>query len=173
LDPEAARLAVLRQLNPKGSQEDWPFDALTALVAQMFDTPIAALSFIESDRQWFKSIVGTTIKETSRDIAFCNRTIQQQDVYVVKDAATDEEFVDNPLVTGPHSIRFNAGAPIWVAGHNVGALCVMDRRRKEVPKVQRSCLLILANIAARLLMLERDLQVSKQQAAQLEALKAA
>ncbi|MCW5939585.1 MAG: GAF domain-containing protein [Fimbriimonadaceae bacterium] len=170
---EAARLAVLRQLNPKDTKEDWPFDALTALAAQMFGTPIAALSFIDSDRQWFKSILGSNIKETSRDVAFCNRTIEQQDVYVVTDATRDEEFADNPLVTGSHSVRFYAGAPIWIEGHNVGALCVMDRRKKEISDDQRSCLLIVASIAARLLMLERDLQESNQKVAQLERSKAA
>src|SRR5699024_7704226 len=103
------------------------FDDLTLLASQICGTPIALITLVDADRQWFKSRVGTTVTETERSIAFCSHAIQQRDIYIVADTRQHEIFRDNPLVVSEPRICFYAGAPLVTSdGHALGTLCVLD-----------------------------------------------
>lgn len=109
---EQIRLQHLRDLDILDTQPENRFDRLTRLAARLFNAPIALVSLVDSDRQWFKSKIGLPISETPRSIAFCGHTVLKNDSFVVENAALDERFADNILVTGPPHIRFYAGHPI-------------------------------------------------------------
>jgi len=126
---ERDRLAALAALDVLDSHSERIFDSITALAADRYNVPIAAVSLVTDDRQWFKSRIGLGIPETSRAIAFCNYTIQSDNVMVVQDATLDPRFSENPLVTGEPGIRFYAGAPLVLAsGDRIGSLCVIDSK---------------------------------------------
>jgi len=135
VDPnEAVRLSVLRRLGLLDSEADPFVDTIVQLAAQVCGTPMAAVSLIDVDRQWFKASVGLDDAETPRSQAFCAHTIlDAHQVLVVEDARRDERFQDNPLVTGAPDIRYYAGAPITVGGETaIGSLCVIDRSPREL-----------------------------------------
>jgi EAL domain-containing protein (putative c-di-GMP-specific phosphodiesterase class I) len=142
---EEGRLAALRQLKILDTPPEEAFDALTRLAAQICDVPIAVMSLVDEDRQWFKSIVGLDAKETSREIAFCAHAILGNETMVVENALADDRFATNPLVVEDPSIRFYAGAPLQTSdGYNLGTLCVIDRRTRHLEPNQ---LLLLRAIA--------------------------
>src|SRR5688572_6015819 len=103
---EAARLEALHQYQIIDTPPEQAFDDLTRLAAQVCGTPLAFVSFIDADRQWFKSKVGSTLVETSRDVSFCAHAVLQSDVFIVPNALEDERFATNPLVTSAPAIRF-------------------------------------------------------------------
>src|SRR5262249_50856986 len=108
----------------------------------------AILSLIDADRQWFKSKLGLTLSDTSRDVAFCAHTILGRDLLVVPDAGRDERFANNPLVTSDPHIRFYAGAPLITAeGHALGTLCVLDYIPRQLSEQQRDALQVLSSQA--------------------------
>lgn len=155
---ESIRQSTLDSLDILETAPDWKFDCLTALASYVFGTPMSVISFVDHDRQWFKSKVGIDLDETPRGISFCHEAIKQQDAFVVYDATQDERFSRSPLVTQEPNIRFYAGTPIQVYGQNIGTLCVMDRVPHEVSHDQENGLLILSQIAAALILNSQEVQ---------------
>ncbi|MCZ2496048.1 PAS domain-containing protein [Xylophilus sp. Kf1] len=143
---EKARLAELKALAVLDTPEEDDYDRATRLAAGLFDAPIALVSLIDDQRQWFKSRVGLPVRETPREHAFCAHAIAHpRDVMVVNDALQDARFADNPLVLGDPGIRFYAGAPLVTSsGHAIGTICVIDSRPREVDERQLDALRKLA-----------------------------
>lgn len=142
---EAVRLKVLWQYEVLDTIPEEVFDDLTELAARICEAPIALISLVDEDRQWFKSKVGITTSETSRDISFCAHAIQQRDLFIVPDATKDARFSQNPLVTSDPKIRFYAGAPLITPdGHALGTLCVIDKVPRDLRPEQQQALRVLA-----------------------------
>ena len=142
---EAKRLKVLWQYDVLDTVPEEVFDDLTELAARICEAPIALISLVDEDRQWFKSKVGLTINETSRDISFCAHAIKQQELFIIPDATKDLRFANNPLVVSDPKIRFYAGAPLITPdGHALGTLCVIDKVPRELRPEQQQALRVLA-----------------------------
>jgi PAS domain S-box-containing protein len=150
---EALRLRALHDLQVLDSAPEQLFDDIAALAAQVCGTPIALISLVDEQRQWFKARVGLAAQETPRDVAFCAHAIQApSEVMVVPDALLDGRFASNPLVNNDPSIRFYAGAPIVTDdGLALGTVCAIDRQPRELSSEQLRCLQALARQAAQLL----------------------
>ncbi|BDT68721.1 hypothetical protein os1_29080 [Comamonadaceae bacterium OS-1] len=156
---ESSRMARLRELVVLDSAPEPLFDELVRLAALTCGVPIALISLIDDERQWFKANVGLPgVNETPRDVAFCAHAIQSDALLSVADASRDDRFTDNPLVTGNPHIRFYAGAPLALAsGDRVGTLCVIDRTPRELTEPQIQMLQSLARLATQGLEMRRDL----------------
>ena len=155
-DNEDERLAELLSYDVLDTEAEQLFDDLTTLASQICDTPIALISLIDPDRQWFKSRVGLDAEETSREIAFCSHAILQDDVFEIPNASLDPRFHDNPLVTGAPDIRFYAGAPlVSPSGHAIGTLCTIDRKPRKLTKSQKTSLQTLSKSVVAHLELKR------------------
>lgn len=142
---EKRRLQVLWQYDVLDTIPEAVFDDLTELAANICEAPIGLISLVDEKRQWFKSKVGTTLNETSRDISFCGHAIQQSDLFIVPDATRDRRFANNPLVISEPKIRFYAGAPLITAdGYALGTLCVIDKVPRELRPEQKQALRTLA-----------------------------
>ncbi len=143
---EIARLAALHAHGVLDTPPEAAFDRITELAAELFDAPIALVSLVDAERQWFKSAVGLAVRETPREYAFCDHTIRSDEVMVVADAAHDDRFRDNPLVTGDPGVRFYAGAPLTLpSGARLGSLCIIDREpRPDLDARDRRRLAVLA-----------------------------
>ena len=138
---EEQRLARLRGLGVLDTLPQQAFDDISSLAQVICGTPVALITLIDRDRQWFKSNFGLDACETSRDVSFCGHTILERRFLVVPDALKDERFRDNPMVSGPPWIRFYAGAILRLPyGPAVGALCLMDRRPREIDPIGLSIL---------------------------------
>lgn len=146
---ESQRIATLRDLLILDTEPEARFDLITAYAASQFKVPIALVSLVDADRQWFKSCIGLEVSETPRDISFCGHAILQPEILEVSDAMVDPRFADNPLVTGDPRIRFYAGCPLVMAnGESVGTLCLIDRKPKRLSAWEREHLAVLGKMVA-------------------------
>ncbi len=153
---EAERLKALHAYDILDTPSELEFDDLTALAAQICQTPIALISLLDQTRQWFKSKKGLTLSETPKSVAFCLHTIQSDRPLVVEDALLDERFAHNPLVTGEPNIRFYAGVPLIVStGYRIGTLCVIAPVPMQLTEEQIQTLQALSRQVVNLLELRR------------------
>lgn len=144
---EKTRIDALRALNILDSSPEERFDRITRLARRMFGVPVALVSLIDADRQWFLSSFGLEAKETSRDISFCGHAILGDEIFTVPDAALDPRFNDNPLVTDAPNIRFYAGCPISVPnGSKLGTICLIDQSPREFDDEDKVLLRDLARL---------------------------
>src|SRR5215212_8490956 len=166
---EAERLRALHQYRILDSLPEQVYDDLTRLAAQVCAAPIALVSLIDAERQWFMSRLGLDLPESDRTISFCAHSVASGEMLVVHDAHQDERFFDNPFVPQDPHIRFYAGAPLRTEdGHTLGTLCVIDREPRELSASQIEMLetlsrMVMSQLDLRLLISERE-QVERSRA---------
>ncbi len=154
---EAQRIQVLWQYEVLDTVPEQAFDELTALAALICGAPIALITLVDENRQWFKSKVGVNLSETGRDISMCAHAILQKDMLIVSDTMKDRRFKDNPLVVASPKIRFYAGAPLVTpGGHALGTLCVIDLVPRQLTGDEQEALRLLARHVMTLLELRRQ-----------------
>jgi len=165
---EQERLKELQAYKILDTPPEKELDELAEIASVICDTPISLLSFVDEDRQWFKSIRGLSVDQTPRDQAFCQHALHlPEEVLVVDDPLNDERFKDNPLVNGDPYIRFYAGAPLQTPKGNVlGTLCVIDKKPRQINEKQKKALQILAKKAmnyleTRKILLEQDTKIEQ------------
>ena len=156
-EDEAARLEALQRYGILDTVPEQDFDDLSRLAALICGTPIAMVTFVDANRQWFKSKIGFPLNETPRDVAFCAHTILQRNILVIPDAHADERFRNNPLVTGVQQVRFYAGAPLMTSdGRVIGTICVVDRVPRDLSGEQKEALKALSRLVVAQLELRRS-----------------
>lgn len=152
-DSERKRMMALHRYGLLDSPPEAIFDGITVAIANICEAPIALVSLVDAHRQWFKSSFGLKVRETPRDIAFCDRAIlRPEKLMVVEDAASDPRFKNNPLVTEDPNIRFYAGKPISSEdGYALGTLCVIDRKPRSLKPYQAEALEALGETVSAIL----------------------
>ncbi|MCX4191334.1 sensor domain-containing diguanylate cyclase [Methylophaga sp. OBS1] len=144
---EESRIVTLRSLNLLDTDRDERFDRLTRLALHVFEVPVALVSLVDENRQWFKSCQGANLTETDRDVSFCGHAILGDEAFVIEDTHQDPRFADNPLVIGEPHIRFYAGYPIrYLDGKKLGTLCLLDSKPRHFSRRERLILEDLAKI---------------------------
>lgn len=147
---EQERLQTLRSLSILDTPAEERFDRLTRMAKRLFGVPIALVSLVDENRQWFKSCVGLSASETPRDISFCGHAILGDDLFIIPNATADERFADNPLVVDAPHIRFYAGCPLkGPDGRKLGTLCVIDQEPRNFDKEDLEALVDLASMVER------------------------
>jgi diguanylate cyclase (GGDEF)-like protein len=159
---EKERLKILDDLGIVYSPAEERFDRITRLARRIFDVPIALVSLITSNTQWFKSSQGLTVCETSREVSFCGHAILGDDVFVIPDALKDPDFADNPIVVNEPHVRFYAGQPVKLNSVKLGTLCIIDHRPRRFQQADFDTLKSLA------LWIENELKLSLYTASQKE-----
>ncbi|HEY8383348.1 MAG TPA: PAS domain S-box protein [Microvirga sp.] len=163
---EAERLAALRDLHILDTPADTHFDAIAQIARRTFGVPIALISLVDEDRQWFKARCGLDASETPRGIAICAHAIMDDDLLVIEDLTRDARFADNPIVTGELHLRFYAGAPLVIrSGIRVGTLCLLDTAPRVFTTEQRAALRDLADVVVAQLHLHSVSRQSQEAAA--------
>ena len=160
IDHESQRLLALRRFGVLDTAPEEIFDNITTAIAHICEVPMALISLVDGDRQWFKSAQGLDISETPREIAFCAHAIEDQDhLTIVEDASKHEQFADNPLVTGDPGIRFYAGSPlVSYDGYAIGTLCVLDREARSITTRQQDALAALGKTVIAIMEERKQLQ---------------
>lgn len=155
---ETARLEALRRYEVLDTPPEKEFDDLCYLASHICGTPVALISLIDQDRQWFKAKLGSDLSETSRDIAFCAHAILDHDIFVVEDATKDKRFAQNPMVTSEANLRFYAGAPLLTPdGFTVGTICVVDQKPRKLSPEQLDAMRALGRQVINQLELRKNL----------------
>jgi diguanylate cyclase (GGDEF)-like protein len=151
---EKARLKSLKSLNVLDTPPEERFDRLTRMAQRIFGVPIALVSLVDENRQWFKSCMGLSARETPRDISFCGHSILGDEVFVIQDTQKDINFADNPLVLNDPKIRFYAGCPIKAPdGSKLGTLCIIDQiprslNKEDIETIKDLALMVEQELAA-------------------------
>lgn len=146
---EEFRLASLYSLRILDTDPEEKFDRVTRLAKKLFNVPIALVSIVDRERQWFKSSIGLEVKETPRDISFCGHAIHKNETLIIEDTFQDARFVDNPLVINLPNIRFYAGHPITSpSGENIGTLCIIDTKKRTLSQDDITALTDLASLVS-------------------------
>lgn len=160
---ERKRLSVLWQYEVLDTVPEEIFDDLTELAARICEAPIALISLTDEKRQWFKSRVGLSAPEVSRDQSFCTHAISQPDLFIVPDASRDARFAQNPFVVGEPKIRFYAGAPLVTPdGCALGTLCVIDQVPRQLrPDQQRSLTILARHVVSQLELRRRSRELAQ------------
>ncbi len=154
---EKKRLEVLWQYDILDTLPEQAFDDLTELAACICEAPIALITLIDENRQWFKSTYGISVSETSRNISFCAHAILGDSLLVVHDAMADIRFADNPLVKCKPNIRFYAGAPLITKdGYMLGTICVLDQVPRDLTPIQEQALRVLSRFVVTQLEIRRE-----------------
>lgn len=166
---EAERLNAVRRFEHYNFDLNENLQGLLKLATDIYETPVAFITLIDEESQWFKARVGFEVLSMPRKTSFCTHAIQQENTMVVSDAAQDNRFANNPLVNTAPNIRFYAGAPLASNdGYNIGTLCVMDVRPKEMPEYKKQQLQILARQAVHLMELELTHKLLSEKMLQVE-----
>ena len=147
VEQEAMRMHALRKYEILDTPPNPSFDRITKLAAKLFNVPIAMISLVDSDRIWFKSRFGIDIAQIDRDLGLCSLAIQSDDIFLMEDAINDSVTATNPYVSGQCGLRFYAAAPLKVkGGYNIGTLCIVDRKPRQLEESQKEILHDLAEI---------------------------
>ncbi|HVC53784.1 MAG TPA: GAF domain-containing protein [Stellaceae bacterium] len=145
---EAQRITSLHRLEVIDTPPEERFDRIARLAAALFDLPIALISLVDRDRQWFKASCGLDARETPRDESFCAHAVLSREPLVIPDALLDARFAENPLVIGPPRVRFYAGCPLFLTdGSCIGTLCILDTRPRELDERGLALLRSMAELA--------------------------
>ena len=155
---ELARIEALYQYRILDTSPEEDFDDLALLAAQICQTPIALINLIDVNRQWFKAKVGLDVDEMPRDMGFCPLCIEQNDILIIPDTLADERFVNSPVVQSYPFARFYAGVPlITYQGHDIGTLCVVDTKPREISEKQIQSLQAISRQIIKQLEIKRNL----------------
>lgn len=171
---EEERCAALHELGILDTTPDKNFDAAVRLACSSFDVPVALVAMLDEQREWFKAATGWDAKEAPRELAFCNYTILQDDVFVVEDAELDPRFSGNPLVEGEPGVRFYAGVPVGLSDeHHLGTLCIVDTKPRKLSSKDAELLRTLGGVVSNLLRQFHQSKIEKKLSDQLGAERAA
>ncbi|MES2380287.1 MAG: HAMP domain-containing sensor histidine kinase [Bacteroidota bacterium] len=166
---EQDRLKKLLEYQILDTPEEADFDELVKLASSICNTPISLVSLIDDKRQWFKAHIGLSVRETAREISFCQNAILTNELYIIEDAVHDKRYASNPLVTGDPNIGFYAGMPLTTEdGYNLGTICVIDREPRILNHHQQEALKIIAKQVIKLLELKLSVLREKETSKQLE-----
>jgi signal transduction histidine kinase/ActR/RegA family two-component response regulator len=171
VDPavEERRIAALQRYDVLDTPPEIELDEVVSLVAAICEVPIAAISLVDSARQWLKAAVGLDFRETAREVSFCQWTVQTRERLVVGDASLDPRFADSPLVKGEPHLRFYAAAPLVTPdGLSIGALCAIDKRPRVLAQRQLDALSVLARHVVAMLEVKRQAKELREASAKLE-----
>lgn len=143
---ESERVEALHRLNILDTGKDERFDRITRIACKLFEVPIALVSLVDSERQWFKSSCGLDAEETPRTTSFCGHAILSDEIMIVENATEDERFSDNPFVLGDPNVRFYLGCPLKIKEYNVGTLCLIDTKPREFKQTDLGVMRDLADM---------------------------